>query len=82
MLMHWTFSIPWLVGGIAVIIAGILIVKFHRVISDNLASGVSSYDKMKLFGIIAIVVGFIMATNLHSTILYFIFHIIMPSQFP
>ena len=80
--MQWSFSWGWFFGGIAIAIAGLLIVKFHRVVADNLAGGVQSYDKVKLFGIIAIILGFILMSNLHSLILYLIFHILMPNQFP
>ena len=80
--MQWTFSWGWFLGGIAISIAGLLIVKFHRIVADNLAGGVQSYDKVKLFGIGAIILGFILMSNLHSLLLYLIFHIIMPNQFP
>jgi len=80
--MRWSFSIGWFFGGLGIIIAGILMIKFHRQIADNLASGVQSYGKVKLGGIIAIALGFIFMMNLHSSLLYLIFHIIMPEQFP
>ncbi|MBR6134854.1 hypothetical protein IKQ38_05260 [Candidatus Saccharibacteria bacterium] len=80
--MHWTFDWGWCLGGIAVLVAGALIVKFHQAIANNLASGVASYDKVKLFGILACVLGVVFISNMHSVILYFIFHLIMPNQFP
>jgi phage shock protein PspC (stress-responsive transcriptional regulator) len=80
--MNWTFSWGWFFGGIAIAIAGLIMIKFHRQIADNLAGGVQNYDKIKLIGVIAIVGGFICMANLHSLILYFIFHLIMPEQFP
>ena len=82
MLMHWSFSWGWFFGGIAMVIAGVLIVKFHRAVANNLAHGVQSYDKVNLFGIIAIILGMIFMSNLHSLLLYFIFHLIMPNRFP
>lgn len=80
--MQWSFSWGWFFGGIAIAIAGLLVTKFHRLIADNLTGGVQSYDKVKLFGIGAIILGFICMSNLHSLLLYLIFHIIMPNQFP
>ena len=62
--MDFTFSLGWLFGGIGILIAGGLIVVFYRQIAENMANGVSSYDKVKLFGVIAIVIGFLAATNL------------------
>jgi len=61
--------------------AGVLVVRFHKQIADSLASGVSSYNKVKLFGLIMCGVGFIFITNLHSTIIRFIMHMIAPNKF-
>jgi len=68
-LMEYEFSLGWLFGGIAIVVAGALIVIFYKQIADNLANGVSSYDKVKLFGIIAIIVGLIITANLHTFLL-------------
>ena len=67
--MEYEFSLGWLFGGIAIVVAGALIVIFYKQIADNLANGVSSYDKVKLFGIIAIIVGLIITANLHTFLL-------------
>ena len=67
--MDFTFSIGWLVGGLAIAGAGGLVVVFYQKIADNLANGVSSYDHVKLFGIITIIVGLLIAMNLHTLIL-------------
>ena len=74
--MDFTFSIGWLLGGLAIAAAGTAIVFFHRQIADNMASGVSSYDKVKLFGVITIVVGLLTAMNLHTFILTLIVNLI------
>ena len=67
--MDFTFSIGWMFGGLAIALVGGLIVIFYRPISENLANGVSSYEHVKLFGIITIVVGFLIASNLMSLVL-------------
>ena len=67
--MDFTFSIGWVFGGLLIAAAGGLIVINYQRIADNLVSGVSSYDKVKLFGIITIAVGLIVAMNLHTLIL-------------
>lgn len=77
----WNFSIGWFLAGIAIIIAGALVIVFHKWIGDNFASGLASYNKIKLFGLIAIGVGLLFMTNLHTTLLRFIFHLIAPSKF-
>lgn len=74
--MDWSFNIGWLFGGIAIVAAGGAIVFFHRQIADNLANGVKSYDHVKLFGTITIVVGLLVAMNLHTLILSIIVNII------
>ncbi len=70
--MNFEFSIGWLFGGLAIAIAGGLIVIFYRQIADNLVNGVSSYDKVKFWGVITIIVGLICMANLHLIILEFI----------
>ena len=67
--MDYTFSIGWLFAGIAIIIGGGLIVFFYRQIAENLANGVSSYDRVKLFGVITIIVGLLVTANLHTFLL-------------
>lgn len=67
--MEYTFSVGWLFGGLAIAIAGGLIVIFYKQIADNLVNGVSSYEKVKLFGVITIIVGFICMANLHNFLL-------------
>lgn len=67
--MDFEFSLGWMFGGLAIALAGGLIVIFYKQIADNMASGVSSYERVKLFGIITIAVGLICAANLHTLIL-------------
>ena len=74
--MDFTFSIGWLFGGILITAAGGAIVFFHRPIAEHMASGVSSYEKVKLFGLITLIIGLIVAMNLHTLILTFIVNII------
>lgn len=68
-LMDYEFSVGWMLGGLAIALAGGLVVIFYKQISDNLASGVSSYERVKLFGVIAITVGLLMASNILPIIL-------------
>lgn len=67
--MEYEFSIGWLFGGLAIALVGGLIVIFYKQIADNLVNGVSSYDKVKTFGAVTIVVGLICTANLHIFIL-------------
>ena len=74
--MDFTFSIGWMFGGLAIALVGGLIVVFYRPISENLANGVSSYEHVKLFGVITIIVGFLIASNLMSLVLTGIFNLL------
>lgn len=67
--MNYTFDIGWFFAGLAILVGGGLVVVFYKQISDGLANGVSSYDHVKLFGVIAIVVGFLIMANLHTFVL-------------
>ena len=67
--MDFTFDFGWMVGGLFIALAGGLIVIFYRQIADNLASGISSYERVKLFGIITIIVGLLITANLHILVL-------------
>jgi len=71
-LMEWKFSPLWLLIGIIVMALGIAIIVFYNKIADNLFNGVSDYEKTKRYGLIAIVVGLILMTNTHTTILYWL----------
>ncbi len=67
--MDFTFSFGWMIGGLAITLAGGLIIVFYRQIAENLANGVSSYDKVKLFGVITVIVGLLVTANLHIFVL-------------
>lgn len=72
--MDFEFSLGWMFGGLAIALFGGLIVFFYRPIADNLANGVSSYEHVKLFGVIAIIVGLLITANLHIFFLELIVH--------
>ena len=67
--MDWNFSIGWFFAGILILAAGTAITVFYQKIADNIANGVSSYEKVKLAGIITAIVGFLIMANLHTLIL-------------
>lgn len=67
--MDFEFSVGWMMVGIVITIAGGAIVFFYRQIAENLANGVSSYEHVKLFGIITAIVGLLVTANLHIFVL-------------
>ena len=71
---EWNFG--WMIGGLVIAFAGGLIVVFYKQIADGLANGVSSYDHVKLFGVITVIVGLLITANLHIFILSLIVHLL------
>ena len=67
--MDFTFSFGWMFAGIVIAACGGLVVIFYRQIAENFANGVSSYDRVKLFGIITLVVGLLITANIHTLLL-------------
>lgn len=68
----YQFSFGWMVAGLAITLAGALVVIFYRPIAENMANGVFSYEKVKLFGIIAVIIGLLTTSNL----LLFVFNLL------
>lgn len=68
-MIDWDFSIGWFFLGVLILVAGAAIVVFYRQISENFAHGVSSYDKVKLAGVIIAGIGLLVMANLHTLIL-------------
>ena len=74
--MDWNFNIGWFILGLMIMVGGTLGMVFHRQIADNMASGVASYDKVKLFSGIAIGLGLLIMMNLHTLILTFFVNLV------
>lgn len=74
----YTFSIGWFFLGMLIMALSAAVVVFHRPLADNLASGVSSYERFKLWGLIGCGVGLLVMLNLHTLILGIIFDAIFP----
>ncbi len=75
--MDFEFSIGWMFAGLVIAVAGGLIVVFYRQISDHLVNRVSSYERVKLFGVITILVGLAVTANLHTLILTFLVNLVI-----
>jgi hypothetical protein len=75
--MDFEFSIGWVVFGLFVVAAGILMARFYKEIADNLGSGVASYDRFKLVAVITVVAGILIMLNLHILVLTFIANLII-----
>ena len=67
--MDFEFNFGWMVAGLVIAAVGGAVVFFYRPIAENLANGASSYERIKLCGVIAIVVGLLVTANLHILVL-------------
>jgi len=76
--MEYQFSIGSFFVGLLILAVGVAFVRWHQVIADNLASGVSSYDKAKLWAFITCGVGLIVMVNLHTMLLRWFFGLLFP----
>ena len=68
-LMDWNFSIGWMIIGIIITAISGAVVANYQKISDTMLSGVSSYDRVKFWGLIGVGIGLAVIANLHTLIL-------------
>ena len=64
--MLYEFSIGALFLGMFILAIGALIVGYHQKLADNLASGVSSYDRFRFWGLVVCGTGIAIMLSLHS----------------
>jgi uncharacterized membrane-anchored protein YitT (DUF2179 family) len=76
--MEWQFSIGASLLGLLIMAIGVGFVVFHQKLADSFFGGVSNYGKTQLAGIIIIILGFILLTNLHTLIIYWLVSLIAP----
>ena len=67
--MGYEFSWSAFTIGFMILVAGVVLLRFYQPIADNLASGVASYERFKLAGLIACLLGLVVMLNLHDIIL-------------
>jgi hypothetical protein len=71
--MEYMFSWSWFFGGILVLLAGAALTIWYRQLADIFGSGVSSYERYRLYGLIACLLGIIVMLNLHTLLLQWFF---------
>ncbi|MBI1146614.1 hypothetical protein JEO88_01275 [Candidatus Saccharibacteria bacterium] len=67
--MQWNFSFGWMIIGLLITAISGLIISKYQIISDNMLSGVSSYDRVKFWGLIGVGLGLAVTANLHTLFL-------------
>jgi hypothetical protein len=76
--MTYEFDLGAFFIGLLILGAGVAFVRWHQVIADNFAGGVSSYDKAKLWASITCGVGVLVMLNLHTMLLRGFFSLLFP----
>ena len=71
--MEYTFSWGAFFIGIIILALGAALTIWYRPIADNFGSGVGSYDRYRLVGLIGCALGIVVMLNLHTLILTVIF---------
>ena len=64
--MEYTFSFGALFFGMIVVVIGTLFFLYHQKIADTMGSGIASYDRYKLWALVAIGAGIVIMLNLHT----------------
>ena len=72
--MGYEFSFGWAFGGLAIMIAATIFLRFHQWVADNFGAGVADYEHYKLYALIAIGVGFLIMINLVPLLLSMVAH--------
>ena len=62
-------NIGTLISGVVIILLGTAFIYFYTPIADNLGGGLGSYQKYKLYGVIAVVFGFLILFNIPQFLL-------------
>ncbi len=71
--MEYIFSWSWFLGGILVLFAGAALTVWYQQLADMFGSGVSSYERYRLYGLIACIFGIVIMLNLHTLLLRWFF---------
>ena len=64
--MYYKFTFGSFFVGLIVLIIGAVMTVYHQKLADNLASGISSYDRFKFWGLVVCGVGFGIMLCLHT----------------
>jgi len=74
----YEFSVGWFFIGLIVLAVGIAFVRWYQWVADNFGSGVSSYDRYRLYALITCILGLVIMVNLHTMLLRWFFGMLFP----
>jgi hypothetical protein len=78
--MQYEFDIGSFFVGLIILGVGVAFVRWHQAIADNFGSGVSSYDRFKLWAFITCGVGLLVTLNLHTLFLSWFVSLLFPGR--
>ena len=70
--MDYNFNFGWFFSGLTLIIASVIFLRYYQKIADSMGGGVGDYERYRLYGLIAIGVGFLAMTNIAPILMYMI----------
>ncbi len=76
--MDYELSSGALFLGLLIIAVGVVFVRFYQWVADNFGSGVSSYERYKLYAILTCVFGLLMMINVPGYLLGLVAQAIFP----
>ena len=78
--MEYTFSWAWFGIGALIVLASAALTIWHRQIADNLGSGVVSYERYRMWGLIGCGIGLVVMINLHTLLLTWFFSMLFKNS--
>jgi hypothetical protein len=67
--MAYEFSWFWFMIGMIIMACGAALVVWYQPVADNFGGGVGSYERYRLWGLIAVIGGFLVMLNIHTVFL-------------
>jgi hypothetical protein len=74
--MDWNFDFGWMIIGLFLTAGGALMIYKSQLIAEHVFSSTSAIDRIKLWGVIIILVGLAVLANLHTLLLTLIVRIV------
>ncbi|MBP6925259.1 hypothetical protein KBE46_00340 [Candidatus Saccharibacteria bacterium] len=73
------FEIGTFFMGMMIVVGGVLMVRYYKEISDNFVNGISSYDKVRLWGLGVTIFGLLFAFNIVQWLLVTLIKMFIPN---
>ena len=73
------FEIGTFFMGMMIVVGGVLMVRYYKEISDNFVNGISSYDKVRLWGLGVTIFGLLFAFNIVKWLLVTLIKMFIPN---